>query len=64
MGDQISLVDSIMKLSFVAPYLDDTIAMTLYTISVIPLMKLQAVWWKGVFFKPSGKLIVAPILCC
>ena len=30
MGDQISLVDSIMKLSFVAPYLDDTLAMTLY----------------------------------
>ena len=44
MGDQISLVDSIMKLSFVAPYLDDTLAMTLYTISVIPLVELQAVW--------------------
>ena len=46
MGDQISLVDSIMKLSFVAPYLDDTLAMTLYTISVIPLVELQAVWLK------------------
>ena len=45
MGDQISLVDSIMKLSFVAPYLDDTLAMTLYTICVIPLMELQAVCW-------------------
>ena len=43
MGDQISLVDSIMKLSFVAPYLDDMLAMTLYTISVIPLVELQSV---------------------
>jgi hypothetical protein len=48
MGDQISLVDSIMKLSFVAPYLDDTLAMTLYTIRVIPLMELQAVYVCGI----------------